>query len=330
MSFLPPGVTSGSLAGFPLISYWNTAIMEWQANTPALAELCDFKPLPRRSGRAQQFYGQRPFTSSTQTISEGIPPSSEALSQVTSDVFADEFGNWIGISNIVNMMFINDGVSDATRNLAYQAALSGNQLAFNAFDTDATANAVARIDLGDNEFLLSSTLRKTEAQLVGNNVPPRDNGMYTTVLTSFMSYDLISDNTAGGWTDVAKRTAGGYTALVDGQVRSFQVGEWSGHRIIRTSTVSTFANYPSNGKTGYGAYTMGREAFLASNLTGIEVPKSPSFNVMVQPLTTPDLSNPMMQTRCICAYDFFLGLVGRPNTNGTSGYRRVRGEVSAV
>lgn len=330
MPFLPPGVTSGSLAGFPLITYWNTAIQEWQANTPALAELCDFKPLPRRSGRAQQFYGQKPFGASTQTVSEGIPPSSESLSQVVSDVFADEFGNWIGISNVVNMMFINDGVNDATRNLAYQGALTGNQIAFNAFDAAATADATARIDLGDNEFMLSSTVRKVEAQLTGNNVPPRDGGMYTMVATPFMLYDLFSDNVSGGATDTLKRNPEGYTILRDGQVRGYQVLEWSGNRIIRTSTVSTFSNYPSAGKTGYAAYSVGREAMLASNLTGIEVPKSPAFNVMVQPLTTPDLSNPMMQTRCICAYDFFLGVVGRPNTNGTSGFRRVRGEVSAI
>lgn len=330
MSYLPPGVTSGSLAGFPLITYWNTAIQEWQANTPVLAELCDFKPLPRRSGRTQQFYGQKPYNASVQPVSEGIPPQSEGLSQVVSDVFADEFGNWIGISNVVNMMFINDGVNDASRNLAYQAALTGNQIGFNAFDAAATSDATARIDLGDNEFMLSSTIRKIEAQLTGNNVPPRDGGMYATVMTPFMSYDLFSDNTAGGATDTLKRSDSGARILTDGQVRSYQVLEWSGNRIIRTSTVSTFANYPSSGKTGYGAYSVGREAMLASNLTGIEVPKNPSFNVMVQPLTTPDLSNPLMQTRAIVAYDFFLGLVGRPNTNGTSGFRRTRAEVSAV
>ena len=43
-----------------------------------------------------------------------------------------------------------------------------------------------------------------------------------------------------------------------------------------------------------------------------------------------DLSNPMLQTRAIVSYDWFLGVVARPNTNGTPGFRRVRSEVSAV
>ena len=48
MSFLPPSVQSGGLAGFPQIAYDRTAVLEWQANTPGIEMLCDFKPMPRR------------------------------------------------------------------------------------------------------------------------------------------------------------------------------------------------------------------------------------------------------------------------------------------
>jgi N4-gp56 family major capsid protein len=327
--YLPPGVQSGSLAGYPQISYFNTAILEWQANTPMLRECCDFKPMARRTGRAMQFYGQQPYTASTQTVSEGVPPQSESLSQVTSVVFADEFGNWIGISNVVDLTFVNSGVTDATRNLSYQAALSGNQIAFNAFDATATADSTTRIDLGDNEFVLSSTLTKIDAQLATNNVPPREEGMYVTIGHPLQYGDLFADNTAGGYTDMQKRDEAGRREMERGMAgKQYEVGEWRGHRMIRTSTVSTFSNYPSNGKTGYGMYTVGDEAMLASNIAGVDVPESPEFNVMVTPLSTPDLSNPMLQTRTIVSYDFFLGVVARPNTNGTNGFRRTRCEVS--
>lgn len=329
--YLPPGVTSATLgSAFPIVSYYNTAIDFWRANTPVLAECMDFKQMPRRSGRMQQFYGVQPFSGSLQKVTEGVPPNSEQQSTVVSDVFADEFGNWIGISNIVDMTFVNNGVTDATKNLSYQAALVGNLVGLTAVDSDATSNSAARIDLGDNEFILSSTVAKTEAQLAGNNVPVRPGGEYTMLMHGFMAYDLFGDNTAGGITDTAKRSESGQEELRDGISKNYTVTHWKGHRIIRTSTVSTFSNYPSNGKTGYGCYSFGFEAFLASNLTGIEVPKDPQFQVMVTPLTTPDLTNPLLQTRCIVGYDFFLGVVARPNTNSTPGYRRIRAEISAI
>jgi N4-gp56 family major capsid protein len=332
MSFLPPGVQSGTLAAFPQIAYDRTAIMEWQFNTPALEELCDFRPLPRRSGRTIQFYGQQPYVASTTTLSEGIPGPSLSLSQVFSDAYADEYGDWIGISNVAQAMFLADITLDAARNLSYRGALTSNLVAFNAFEAAATAQSAARIDLQDNEFLLSNTIRKAEAQLVGNAVPVRDGGMYTSVAHPFMTYDMFSDNSAGSAVDTLKRSSEGASVLKGGISRGYQVLEWSGMRIIRTQTVPAYANYPSNGKTGYAMYFVGREAMLASELLGQKAPRNPSFRVNVKTFgdNDIDLSNPMLQTRAIVSYDWFLGVVARPNTNGTPGFRRVRGEVSAV
>jgi len=328
--FLPPSVQSGNLAGFPQIAYDRTAVLEWQANTPAVEMLCDFKPMPPRSGRTLQLYGQKPYGGATSGVSEGVPPNGLSISQVTSPIFADEFADWIGISNVVDKTFVSDMAIDASRNLGYRGALTSNFIAFNGFDTIATADSTAQINLGDNEFFQSSTVRRGEAQLVANNVPPREGGLYTLALNPFQSYDIISDNTAGGVTDTLKRSESGQKQLESGQVASYQVLEWSGNRIIRTSTVPTYSNYPSSGKTGYGAFTVGREALFASEIMGFKVPRNPKFPVMVTPLEKPDLSNPTLQIRTICSYDFFFGVAGRPNTNSTQGFRRSKSEVSGV
>jgi len=233
---------------------------------------------------------------------------------------------------VAQNMFLADVSLDAARNLSYRGALTANLVALNAFEAASTANASARIDLQDNEFLISNTIRKGEAQLVGNAVPIRDGGMYSTIMHPFMSYDLFSDNSAGSAVDTLKRTTEGATVLKGGIARGYQILEWSGCRIIRTQTVPTYANYPSNGKTGYAMYTVGREAMMASELLGQKVPRNPNFKVNVKTFgdNDIDLSNPMLQTRAIVSYDWFLGVVARPNTNSTMGFRRVRGEVSAV
>jgi N4-gp56 family major capsid protein len=330
MSMLPPSVQSGGLAGFPQIAYDTTAVLEWQANTPFIEMLCNFKPMARRSGRTNQFYGQKPLGGASSGVSEGIPPSGLSQNQVTAAVYADEFGGWMGISNVVNAMFVNDGVTDASRNLGNSAALTANFVASSAFDAIANGDTTAQINLGDNEFMQSSTYRKAEAQLVSNNVPPRSGGTYTTVCSAFQSYDLISDNTAGGVTDVLKRSESGQKTLQYGQVAKFQVLEWSGQQIVRTSTVPTYANYPSSGKTGYGSFVVGDEAVFASEIMGFKVPRNPKFPVMVTPLEKPTLDNPLLQTRTIVSHDWFLGVVGRPNTNSTQGFRRIKSEVSGV
>jgi N4-gp56 family major capsid protein len=330
MSQVPPSVQSGGLKGFPQIAYDRTAVLEWQANTPFIEMLCDFKTMPRRSGRTNQLYGQTPFGGAPTSVSEGISPNPNSLTQVTAAVFADEFAAWMGISNVVDATFVSDVAIDASRNLGYQGALTANFIGSSAFDSIATADSTAAINLGDNEFYQSSTVRKIEAQLVANNVPPREGGLYTNVMSAFQSYDIISDNTAGSYTDTAKRNDAGQVALENGQVATYQVFTWSGCRIVRTSTVPTYSNYPSSGKTGYGSFTVGREAVFASEITGFKVPKNPKFPVMVTPLTSPAPGNETLQMKTIISYDWFLGVVGRPNTNSTQGFRRVKSEVSGV
>jgi hypothetical protein len=327
---IPPSVQSGGLAGFPQVAYDRTPVLEWQANTPFIEELCDFRPMPRRSGRTNQLFGQKPFGGASSGVNEGVPPQGLPLNQVTSAIFADEFADWIGISNVVEAMMVNDTALDASRNLGYRGALTSNFIGSNAFDTIATADSTAQINLGDNEYVSSSTVRRVEANMVANNIPPREEGLYKMVASSFQTFDIISDNTAGGATDTLKRSEGGARQLESGQVSSYTVLKWSGFNIIRTSTVPTYSNYPSSGKTGYGAFCVGKEAVFASEVMGFKVPRNRKFPVMVTPLEKPDVSNPTLQIRTLVSYDFFLGVAGRPNTNSTQGFRRIKSEVSGV
>jgi hypothetical protein len=326
---IPPSVQSGTQAGFPQVAYDRQPVLEWQANVPFVEELCDFRAMPRRSGRTNQFYGQVPMGAQGK-VSEGVAPNALPLPEVTSSVFADEFGGWIGISNVVDAMHVSDKVLDGSRNLGYSAALTANFVASSQFDAIANTDTTAQVNLGDNEFVQSSTVRRVEAAMVANNVPPRDGGLYKLVCSAFQSYDIISDNTAGGVTDTLKRSEGGRRQLESGQVATYTVLEWSGFSIVRTSTVPTYANYPSSGKTGYGAFGVGREAVLASEVMGFKVPRNPKFPVMVTPLKEPDVANPMLQIRTIISHSWFFGVTGRPNTNSTQGFRRIKSEVSGV
>jgi hypothetical protein len=229
-------------------------------------------------------------------------------------------------------MFLADITLDASRNLSYRGALTSNLIAINAFEAACVAQASARIDLLDNEYMLSNTIRKCESQLMGNAVPGRDGGMYTAAMHPYVVYDFMSDNSAGSAVDTLKRSDSGAAVLKSDMTRGYSVLEWSGVRIIRTQTTPTYSNYPSAGKTGYATYVVGREAVMASELLGNRAPRNPSFKVNVKTFgdNDIDLSNPMLQTRAIVSYDWFLGVVARPNTNNTPGFRRVRGEVSAV
>ena len=105
---------------------------------------------------------------------------------------------------------------DASRNLSYRGALTSNLIAINGFESAATAQSSARIDLLDNEYMLSNTIRKCESQLMGNAVPGRDGGLYTSAMHPYVVYDFMSDNSAGSAVDTLKRSEAGASGPEDG------------------------------------------------------------------------------------------------------------------
>ena len=112
--------------------------------------------------------------------------------------------------------------------------------------------------------------------------------------------------------------------------KSYNVVDWAGIRLVRTTTVPTYANFPSSGKTGYALYVVGKEAFLSSSLYNEKLPRDKNFQVMVSYFQTATPDNPALQVSAAVAFNFLFGVGVRPNTNNAMGFRRVRGEVSIV
>jgi hypothetical protein len=89
-----------------------------------------------------------------------------------------------------------------------------------------------------------------------------------------------NDNTAGGVIDVMKYHKEGSEELQRG-VQGYRVIDISGIRFIETTTTSTFSNFPSSGKTGYGTYVIGQDAVFSISLGATEIPEQRNSKLRV-------------------------------------------------
>jgi len=228
----------------------------------------------------------------------------------------------MSFSDLLIQTAIDPIVENAAGEMGYRAALTVNALTASAFEAAVAGSVV--IDLADNEFFTAATARQAVMSLRGQNAKPKADGMFYGIIHPFVAYDLINDNTAGGVIDILKHVESGVTELMRG-VQGYRVIELSGVRYIETTTVPTYANYPSSGKTGYATYIVGKDAIFSVSLGATAIPNENNFNLITRNWE-PTLADPAGVVGASVAYNFKYTVLARPNSVPT--FRRVRSEAS--
>jgi hypothetical protein len=84
-------------------------------------------------------------------------------------------------------------------------------------------------------------------------------------------------------------------------VQGYRVIDVAGARFIETTTASTFANFPSGTKTGYGTYVVGQDAVFSVSLGATEIPEQRNYQLIVRNWE-PSVADPARVVGASCAY----------------------------
>jgi N4-gp56 family major capsid protein len=120
------------------------------------------------------------------------------------------------------------------------------------------------------------------------------------VIHPYVEYDLISDNTAGGFIDALKYTQG--TKVLNGEI-----GKVAGTRLMTSTNVNITGTAPNQ---LYSAYMFGYQSFCVIPLAGsgpstVTDPKNQRFKVsVVKPGIGP--ANPTGEIGTIASYRFVM------------------------
>lgn len=313
--------TTSSLGHLANIWYDKVAVENLKANLPFLAAT-ERRQLPDRSGKTIQIFGYQTLGANTNPGSEGTVGTGIAPTTLTNQTTVNQYFDYMSFSDMLVMTAIDPIVENSAAEMGYRAALTVNSLTSSAFEA-AVAGSVA-IDLSDNEFFTAAIARQTVMSLRGVNARPKADGLFYGIIHPFVAFDLLNDNTAGGVIDILKHVESGVAELKSG-VQGYRVIELSGVRYIETTTVPTYANFPSSGKTGYATYIVGKDAIFTVSLGATQIPDQNNFNLITRNWE-PDKSDPAGVVGASVAYNFKFAALARPNSVPT--YRRVRSEAS--
>lgn len=302
MAYQPASVltsTSG-LSHLASIYYDRVAVENLKANLPFVAATSRRK-LPDRNGKTIQLFGYDLFAANTTpgtegTVGTGINPTTSIR-----NVAVNQYFDFASFSDILVETAIDPIVENTAAEMGYRAALTANTLARTEFEAEAAVAGVA-ISGTDNEFLSASLVRQAAMSLRGADVRPQADGMFVGIIHPFVAFDLLNDNTAGGVIDVLKYHKEGSEELQRG-IQGYRVLELAGVKFIETTTTTTYSNFPSSGKTGYGTYVVGQDAVFSVSLGATEIPEQRNFQLVVRNWE-PSVADPARVVGASVAYNF--------------------------
>lgn len=255
MAYNPAGnlTTSPGFTHFPAAFYSRRALDQVLKNFVFMS-VTDPDVLPLREGKTIQWYRYGVFGANTTPASEGTIGSSLSLSTSTVTATVSEYSDFITLSRHVVDTAIDPMVDNAASNIGYRAGLTLDTLVRTELES-VTATDIETI----GTYGSITDLLRAGTILHANDVRTRQGDEFVGIIHPYALYDIMADNTAGGFVDVSKY-ANPNTFM---QGLNGEVGKVEGVRLLKSTNVGTSGTAP---EVKYATYVVGRGAIGAVNL----------------------------------------------------------------
>lgn len=255
-------------------------------------QLCEKKKMPRNSGGRITWTRYDNFAANTAPLSPGVIPT--AINMSASQIYAEplQYGDFITLSDDIELKAIDPIVEAAQDLLAYRAALSLDTLMRNQLHGNVTTQYAsgAVSESAVTAVVSAADLRKAAKTLKAVGTRPFDSDFRGLVHTA-TEYDLMSESVAGAFIDIHKYTSS--TPMLKGEI-----GKLWGIRLMSSPNVQTGVN--GSAATTYRNYIVGKGAIGCVDLAG----KS-TVETFRKPLGSAGAADPINQISTV-GYKFWM------------------------
>ena len=224
-------------------------------------EACVPDVMPLRSGKTIQFYRYSLYSANTVPASEGTVGVGLPLTTTTISATVSEYADYVTISTLLTETAIDPITENASDMLGYRAGLSADTIARTEFDANVTSVQINTL----GTTFAAADLRRSVMLLEGSDVRPQKGDDFVCIMHPYVLYDLMSDNTAGGFIDVLKYQNAD-KLLAGGTAMSGEAGKMAGCRIVKSTNVGSSGTAPN---VKYYTYVVGQGAVGAIDLSGV-------------------------------------------------------------
>lgn len=272
-------------------TYYDRRLLERALPILGMSRAAQQRNILKNSGNQVEFRRFNTLSTSTTALTEAVTPSAASLSIGTVTGTVAQYGNYVQISDALDLMGIDPIITEATDLLGENAAQSIEEIVRTELVTGTSvlyATGAARSSQAAASPITLAMVRKAVRTLMVNDAIPFDSGrddsgfggLYMGFIHPRQWYDLLGDATVQNtfsYSDPEKI----YTlkAPILGQVA------W-----VVTTKAPLFAGSGASGADVYGAIICGKNAFGVVDVAG-----TGRFQTIAKPLGSAGASDPLNQ-----------------------------------
>lgn len=242
------------------------------------------RPIPRNGGKTINFRQFQALSNALTALTEGVTPAGNSLTMTEITATISQYGDFIEISDLLDMVAIDPVLDETADLLGEQAARTLDIIARDVLVAGTTvqyANGkLSRATIAATDVMTVLEVRKAVRTLKRNNVKPIDGRNYVAIVEPGTTFDLQSDPK---WEEAAKY--GKPEQLFDGEI-----GRIYGVRFVETSLAKVFAGAGASGADVAATLVFGKDAYGMS-----DVESSGAVKNIIKPHGSGGTSDPLNQ-----------------------------------
>ena len=218
-------------------------------------------PIPKNGGKTIEFRKFLPLGKALVPIQEGVTPDGQSLSVTKIEATVEQYGNYVTLSDIIQLTAIDNTLVETTKLLGSQAGMTLDTITREVLNGGTSViyagGKEARNALTADCKLTVDDIYKAARFLKAQNAPKIEGG-YVAIIHPDVAYDLMRDDE---WIDVHKYSA-------TSEIFEGEIGKLGGVRFVETTEAKIFADAGANGRDVYSTLVLGANAYGVTELEG--------------------------------------------------------------
>lgn len=218
--------------------------------------------MPQNEGDTIQWRRFASLSAATTALTEGTTPAGSALSIATITATVAQYGDFVEISDKLDMLGIDPVLTETAELLGEQAALTIDTLVRDVIvagtSVQYAAGRASRATVAAGDVFNITELRKAVRTLSSNNARKIDGG-YVAIVHPKTVYDIQNDS---AWVNAAQYA--GSTRIFNGEV-----GKLYGVRFVESSNAKVFTGAGASGIDVYATLIFGNEFYGVVDVSGV-------------------------------------------------------------
>ena len=275
-------------------TFYDRALVEEAGPNLIHGQFGQKRPIPKNGGKRIQFRRYASLPKALKPLTEGITPEGRKLSATAVEAEVNQYGDFVCLSDVLDLTAIDNNVLEATKAVGRQAGLTLDTITRNVLQSGTNvfycpkvgANGVQtpvtdRSGLDKTCTLTVDVVKKVAAMLKAANAPKID-GDYVCILHPYVAYDIMSDPR---WEEMHKYTT-------PENMYQGEIGRIAGVRFVETSEAAVYKGTENSCPTGLAVFGC---LFLAQGAYGVTEVTGGGLQTIIKQLGSAGTADPLDQ-----------------------------------